>query len=158
MAKIQQSDFYKCLYIFGILTLSFISISCTSEVNRSIYCVSSKKCVTVLKKTNGEVQIVYGNYKNNKEPSNNFITVKNVQYATIILSPDQKLILDLENKAEILNNSFDKDSILMYKNSKVFNDSLFTYLDGKYRRYKEEVKYVSFDIKENYAMDKRTSQ
>ena len=156
MAKIQRSDLYRCLYIIGILTSCFIADSCTSQVDRSTYCISSNKCVTVLKKTDGEVQIVYGTYKGNKEPFNNFITVKNAQYATIILNPDQKLILDLEKKAEILNNSFDKDSILLYRNNIAVNDSLFTYLDGKYRRYKEGVKYVSFDIKENYAMDKRT--
>jgi hypothetical protein len=34
------------------------------------------------------------------------------------------------------------------------NDSLFTYFDGKYNRYKRNVNYISLFIQENYAIDK----
>ena len=41
-----------------------------------------------------------------------------------------------------------------YEDSGDIREIIDTYFDGKYRRYKKDVEYISLNMKENYATDK----
>lgn len=71
----------------------------------------------------------------------------------LISSNDGKLLIYIDENAIIIKQSSDK-LIELYKENKVLNDSLYTYFDGKYNRYKKEVDFISINIQENYATDK----
>ena len=147
--------------IFMILVLGFVFLfllvmnSCKSDGMRSFYCLSGNKCVTVLKSDNENIYIIYGMYKNREKPSDNYIKMSNNRYSNIhmILSKDGKLLIDIDKNATIVKQS-SNGLIELYKENKVLNDSLYTYFDGKYNRYKKEVDFISINIQENYATDK----
>lgn len=126
-----------------------------SDGVKSIYCLSDDKCVTVWKRTNGEVYIIFGEYKSKKVPSDNYVKMTNVMfnYIDVIFKQENKLLISLGDKADV-EQKFSNGLIELYKDNKAFNDSLYTYFDGRYRKYKENVDFISIDIKENYATDK----
>ena len=129
--------------------------SCKSDGVRSLYCLSKVKCVTVWELGNGDVYIIYGTYKSKKEPTDDYIKVLNSRYDNIhlILLKDDKLLIDVDKNARVIKQS--SNSLMgLYKDNKALNDSLYTYFDGKYNRYKKEVDYISVNIEENYATDK----
>lgn len=145
--------------IFVILILGFVFLliinSCKSDGVRSFYSLSKDKCVTVWKPGNGDVYIIYGTYRSRKKPTDDYVKVLNSRYDNIhlILSKDDKLLIDVDKNATVIKQS-SNSLIGLYKDNKVLNDSLYTYFDGKYNRYKKEVDYISVNIKENYATDK----
>lgn len=144
---------------FVILVLGFVFLliinSCKFDGVRSFYCLTKDKCVTVWKSGNGYVYIIYGTYTSRKKPTDDYVKVLNSRYDNIhlILSKDDKLLIDVDENATVIKQS--TNSLMgLYKDNKVLNDSLYTYFDGKYNRYKKEVDYISVNIKENYATDK----
>lgn len=140
--------------VLGIFVLMIISTLMSDGV-KSIYCLSDDKCVTVWKRTNGEVYIILGEYKGKKVPSDNYVKMTNVMfnYIDVIFKQENKLLISLGDKANVEQKS-SNGLIELYRDNKAFNDSLYTYFDGRYRKYKENVDFISIDIKENYATDK----
>lgn len=144
---------FVCLLIFA---------SCKSNGMRSFYCLSENKCVTVWKKGNNSAIIIRGKYESAKTPSDNYVKLINITntidwYASIIFTKDDKLLIDVINDNTKVISKSSKGIIELY-NNKTLNDSLYTFFDGKYRRYKNEVEYISIDIKENYITDKSDKQ
>lgn len=133
----------------------FIINSCKSDGVRSFYCLSTDKCITVWKPGDGYVFIVYGTYRSGKKPTDEYVRLTNTSYGyiSVILSKNNELLIDVEKNADIIHQS-SNGFIKLYRNSKELNDSIYTYLDGNYRRYKKEVDYINIDTKENYATDK----
>lgn len=142
------------ILVFGLI-LFFTIDSCKSDGARSVYCITKDKCITTWELGNGELLIVYGTYKGIKKPVDDYIKVINNRYDNIhlLISRDGKLLIDVDKNATVVKQS-SNDLIDLYKNNKTLNDSLYTYFDGKYTRYKKEVDYISLNIKENYATDK----
>jgi hypothetical protein len=64
------------------------------------------------------------------------------------------IIVNADDKSFTVNNFPKSIQIVRYDLNKKNNDSLFTYFDGKYNRYKRNVNYISLFIQENYAIDK----
>lgn len=59
----------------------------------------------------------------------------------------------MDNKTKIVNQSSNFSTIVNYDIDKAHNDSLFTYFDGEYHRYKKNIRFISIFVKENYATD-----
>ena len=140
--------------VLGIFVLMIINTLMSDGV-KSIYCISDDRCVTVWKRENGEVYIILGEYKGKKVPPDNYVKMTNVMfsYIDVIFKQENKLLISLGDKADIEEKS-SNGLIELYRDNKAFNDSLYTYFDGRYRKYKENVDFISIDIKENYATDK----
>lgn len=138
----------------GILALIFINTLKFDGV-KSIYCLSDDKCVTIWKRANQEVYIILGEYKGWKVPSDNYVKLANVKfrYLNVIFKQNNKLLVSFDEKADYEQKS-STGLIELYKDNKKFNDSLYTYLNGTYKMYNENVDLISIDIKENYAFDK----
>jgi hypothetical protein len=133
--------------------------SCKSNGVRSFYCLSEDKCITVWKKGNNSAFIILGKYDSAKTPSDNYVKLINITntvdwYSSVIFTKNGKLLIDVVDENTKVISQSSKGVIELYNNEKTLNDSLYTYFDGKYRRYNDEVDYISIDIKENYATDK----
>ena len=64
------------------------------------------------------------------------------------------MIVSVDDNSKIINQSSGQDKIVSYNINKAYYDSVFTYFDGKYRRYNKGLDYMSVFVKENYATDK----
>lgn len=144
----------KIVLIFTFI-FTFVLSSCKYFEVRSFYCLSDGKCVTVWKKGNNSIFIILGKYTSAKIPSDNYVKISNNRYDYIhlILSKEDKFLIDIDEKATVIKRS-SNNLIELYKNNKTLNDSLYTYFDGKYWRYKNHVEFISINIEENYATDK----
>lgn len=148
----------KSLIMF-ICILPLILSNCKSNGSKSFYCLSEDKCITVWKKGNNSAFIIRGKYDSAKTPSDDYVKLINITnavdwYASIIFTKDDKLLVDVvDDNTKVISKS-SKGVIELYNNKKTLNDSLYTYFDGKYRRYRNKVEYISIDIKENYITDK----
>lgn len=149
----------KILTISGIVVLGllfYLIISAlTADGVKSFYCLSDEKCVTVWKRTDGEIYIVPGKFESRKEPTDDYVKVLNSRFETIhlIFLQNGKLLIDLDENATVIKQNSNRN-IELYKDNKPLNDSLYTYFDGKYNRYKNEVDFISINIEKNYATDK----
>ncbi len=160
MAK-HQSEILEVMKRVIILTciLFLILSSCKSTGVRSFYCLSKDKCITVWETRDNSTFIILGKYNSSTTPSDDYIKLINITnavdwYASVIFTKDDKLLVDVvDDNTKVISQS-SKGTIELYNNIKTLNDSLYTYFDGNYRRYKNDVEYISIDIKENYATDK----
>jgi hypothetical protein len=147
--------------IFFIIGLFFFLIFYfyMNEGIKSYYCLSNGNCITVWKKTSKEVYIIYGKYNSTKKPSDDYVKLIDItnevdMYASVIFTKDDKLLIDvIDDSTKVISQS-SKGIIELYNNKKTLNDSLYTYFDGKYRKYKKEVEFLNISYKENYARDK----
>ncbi|MGP1500531.1 MAG: hypothetical protein ACTTJM_01930 [Bergeyella cardium] len=140
------------LIILGLITFLFVKLS--SDGFKKIYCISNK-CITVWKKSNGEVLIILEKYKSRKIPNDNYIKIHNINsdYIGVILLNDNRWLIDIEDNT-IIEKKSSNNLIELYNDNKILNDSLYTYFDGKYINYKDDVNFIIINIKENYAVDK----
>lgn len=133
--------------------------SCKSDGVRSFYCLSDNKCITIWKLESGEVLIVKGIYNESKEPINDYIRLVDVTnevdwYASAIFTKNNKLLIDVvDDNTKVISKS-SSGIIELYNDNRVVNDSLYTYHDGRYRKYKKNIDFININIKENYATDK----
>lgn len=148
--------------MFGF-ALFFTINSCKSDGARSFYCLSEDRCVTIWKTGNGDVLIVYGIYNDSKKPVDDYVKLVDITnevdwYASVIFTKDDKLLIDVVDDSTKVISQSSQGIIELYNSKKTLNDSLYTYFDGKYERYKKEVDYISVNIKENYATDKNNNK
>lgn len=140
--------------IFGIFVLTMFITPLMSNGLKFFYCLSDDKCITVWKRASGEVYIILGVYRGKKVPSDNYVKMKNIMfdYIDVIFKQEDKLIISFGEKVDIEQKS-SNGLIEIYRDNKTFNDSLYTYLDSSYRKFKKNVDFISINIKENYAID-----
>lgn len=149
----------KIFKITGIITLviviSIIINTLTTNGLKSFYCFSNKQCITIWKRDGGEVYVILGKYDSRKVPSDNYIKMTNVMfsYISVLRKQDNKLLFSISDNATVITQSTNSQ-IELYNDNKILNDSLYTYYDGQYQRYKKEVNFISINIEENYATDK----
>ena len=156
-----RSEILKVMKRLIILTyiLPLMLSSCKFNGVRSFYCLSEDKCITIWKTGSNSAFIILGKYNSAKKPSDDYIKLNDITnavdwYASVIFTKDDKLLIDVvDDNTKVISQS-SKGTIELYNNNKTLNDSLYTYFDGKYRRYKNDVEYISIDIKQNYATDK----
>jgi hypothetical protein len=140
--------------ISGIILFLFLILAFWAEQSRSFYCLSEGKCVTVWKRSGNKCYIILNKYYGIFKPNDNYIKTTNTAFVHIIWTDDNRLLIDIEDTAEIIQPSSDKALVIEhYSNDKILNDSLYTYFDGKYNRYNKRVNYISLHIKESYAID-----
>jgi hypothetical protein len=124
--------------------------------SRKFFCLDNGRCITVWKTYNGVCYIIPGKYYGILRPSSsNYIQTSNLSDADIIWQKDSSdMIVSIESNSKIINQSFTRDKILDYNSNKTYYDSVFTYYDGKYRRYNKGLDRMSIFIRDNYAIDK----
>lgn len=143
------------LKIVGVIAILIVVLSVWAEQSRSFYCLSEGKCITVWKRSGNKCYIVLNKYSGLFKPTDNYIKTTNTAFVDILWTDDNRLLIDTEDNAEIVQPSSDKNLIIeRYRDDKAMNDSLYTYFDGKYNRYDEGVNYIRLYIKENYATDR----
>jgi len=144
------------LLVFPVLFS--VASGCTSEGVRSFYCLPNNKCVTIWKTESKKALIILGKYEDSKRPSDNYVELFDITnmvdwYADVIFVSGDSLIVDVGNNGKVICHSSQRN-VRLFSDNKTLNDSLFTYFDGKYRKYKNHIEYLSINIKENYATDK----
>ena len=138
------------LFLFFLVVLLFVFL--IIDQHREVYCISEDKCVTVWKRIGGTCYIVPYKYYGIFKPINNYIVTTNSSNIGIIWKNSKEVIAQIDEESTIINDSNDDIKILNYKaNNKVY-DSLYTYKDGHYLKYKKDVQYISISILENYVM------
>lgn len=141
------------LKIIGVILLLIVVSLVWFDQSRSFYCLSDGRCITVWKRLGNKCYIVPGKCYEIFKPTDDYIQTTNTGYVDVILVNDKKLLINIEDNAEIVQQS-SNSLIELYRDNKTLNDSLNTYFDGRYRQYKKEVDFISINIKENYATDK----
>ncbi|WP_430613554.1 hypothetical protein [Flavobacterium sp. JP2137] len=132
-----------------------------SDGIRIFYCLSDRECITVWKKTNGEVYIIPEKYEDNNEPRVSHIKTTNKQFLTLYFSkelPMKIIIRDEGNlgsnqKGYAIENKVKGEWELLeysdrYKNILYKSDAI------KFKDVKSTTKYLIINIEENYALDK----
>ena len=140
------------LYLTVIIVLTLIWYG----ESRKFFCLDKGRCVTVWKTYNDVCYIIPGKYYGLLKPSSaNYIQTTNLSDVDIIWQRGSSgMIVSVDDNSKIINQSSEQDKIVNYNIHKMYYDSLFTYFDGKYRRYNKGLDYMSIFIKENYATDK----
>jgi len=127
------------------------------DQKRSFYCLSNNRCVTVWKRLGNKCYVIPGKYYGIFEPTDDYVKTTNTNSITIIWLDDNSWLIDANKNVEIFNDSTNSALIQLYNNKTSYNDSLYTYFDGKYQKYKRNVNFISIDIKENYVLDKSSN-
>jgi len=138
------------LSLFAILlTIVWIGES------RSFFCIGDGMCVTVWKTYGGTCYVVPGKYYGLTKPvSRNHIRTTNASGLDIIWPNDSKnIVVDINDSNSLIINDSKGVFIIDYSSKRDYFNSLFTYFDGKYHRYKKDVAYISLSIPENVAVD-----
>lgn len=152
-----------CL-LAGVILLGVLICFSTDRGVRNTYCLSDNKCITVWKRTEGEVYIIPGRYESNNIPTISHIRTINKQFLTLYFSSEN----ELSNKIIV------RDEGNLESNQKRFtieNDvtgewEFFEYSDSlksilyepgaiKFKDVKLSTDYIIINVEENYAMDKR---
>jgi len=136
-----------------VILILIVSVFVWLDQSRHFYCLSDKQCFTVWKRLGNKCYIIPGKYFGIFRPSHYIETTNNI-YVDVIRRGDTSLLVNTGKNIEILDQSIHTQLIDWYGNDRVRNDSLYTFFDGKYRRYKKEVEYIGVNIEENYAVDK----
>lgn len=124
------------------------------DQSRSIYCLTSEKCITVWKRLGGKCYIIPEKYFGRKRPAGAYIKTTNTNRLHVIWQNENSILVT--SKEDIIYvQSTSKMRIKLYQENKEVYDSLYTFLDGSYRKYKEEVNFLSIDVKENYVRNNK---
>lgn len=157
----------KMLKISGIIVLGIVLYSMMQALKsdgiKSYYCLSDAKCVTVWKRTNGEVYIIPGRYEANNKPTVSHIRTINKQFITLYFSKEKelsyKIIVRDEGNLEsnqkrytIENDVKGKWEFLEYSN--IYKSILYEPNAIKFKDVKTSTDYLTINIQENYATDK----
>jgi len=153
--------------IFVILILGFVFLliinSCKSDGMKSFYCLSDEKCVTVWKRTDGEVYIIPGKYESNNKPTVSNIRTINKQFLTLYFSNEKelsyKIIVRDEGNLESNQNRYTikndvKREWVFLEYSESYKSILYEPNAIKFKDVKASTDYLTINIQENYATDK----
>ena len=153
--------------IFVILILGFVFLliinSCKSDGMKSFYCLSDEKCVTVWKRTDGEVYIIPGKYESNNKPTVSYIRTINKQFLTLYFSNEKelsyKIIVRDEGNLESNQNRYTikndvKREWVFLEYSESYKSILYEPNAIKFKDVKASTDYLTINIQENYATDK----
>ncbi len=142
----------KVLWFASVLVIIFAGVLFYYKQSRDFYCLSEDKCVTVWKRPGGTCYVIPGKYYGVTRPSNDYVETANSSSMDIIWGDRPSTIIVVKDEeARILNNSKDKLLIIDHNANRTKYDSIYTYFDGQYRRYKKSTAFISLFIKENYA-------
>lgn len=131
------------LVIFVLIIINTLM----SDGVKTIYCLSDDKCVTVWKRTNGEVYIIYGEYKGKKVPSDNYLKTSYKNAITIIVdnSSIYSYIIFNNYGGEVSIETSDYNiKYYDYEQREAFIKDY--YID---ERIKSSLRYLTINIKEN---------
>lgn len=137
------------ILIFGLIFFLTVD-SCISDGVRSFYCLSEDKCITVWKRTDGEVYIIFGEYKEKKVPKDNYIRTSYDNALTIIV--DESSSYDY-----IISNDYGKKLLIKssnYKTKYYEYGQKETFINDYYinRQIKKGLQYLQIDIKESLVV------
>jgi hypothetical protein len=145
-------------FLIAIITLVIIFFIIVYLYNwdqsRSIYCLTPEKCITVWKRLGGKCFIIPEKYFGRKRPTGAYIKTTNTDRLDVIWKNDNSILVNSKENAIYLQ-STSKMRIKLYQEDKDVYDSLYTFLDGSYRKYREGVNFLSVDVKENYVRDNK---
>jgi hypothetical protein len=124
--------------------------------SRKFFYLEDGRCITVWKTYNNICYVLPGKYYGLIKPSvHNYIKTNNINNLDIIWTKNNdSLIVNFENNDASIFNSGKGVKIVNYTLNQKYNDSAFTYVDRGYRRYRNQVDYMSIFLKDNYAIDK----
>jgi len=157
----------RMLKISTVIILGFLLFTIIYTLNsrgiKSYYCLSNGKCVTVWKRTNGEVYIIPGKYGSNNKPTVSHIRTINKQFVTLYFSNEIELSykiivrdegnLESSQKGYTIENDIKGEwEILEFSDS--YKSILYEPNAIKFKDVKESTNYLTINIQENYATDK----
>jgi hypothetical protein len=123
--------------------------------SRSFYNAWGDQYFTVWKTLDNRCYIIPGKYYGFFAPNDGFVLVSGAAHLDIVLLKKRHiLIAQCLGEMKINPSRENKITIENYNLKKKLNDSLLTYSDGRYMRYKKKTTYISLFINENYAVDK----
>jgi hypothetical protein len=140
--------------MIGFVILLTVIVLVWMDQARSVYCLQGGRCITVWKRLGNKCYVIANRYSGMFRPIDNYIETTNTEFVTIIWANENRLLIDVDDKAQIVSMCSGENQIERYSNSKVLNDSLYTYLDEGYRKYKKEVDFLNIDIRASYATDR----
>jgi hypothetical protein len=141
----------KILIATILVSISFaIVLMYNLDQSRSIYCLSSEKCITVWKRLGGKCYIIPEKYYGRKSPTGAYLKTSNTDVLHVIWQEDNSILVTSSEEL-IYTQSTSEMKIKLYEKNKAVYDSLFTWQNGNYRKYKKGVSYLSIDVEENYV-------
>lgn len=138
-----------------VLILLFITI--IVDQYRKIYCISDNKCITVWKRIGGTCYIAPYKYYGIFKPRDCYVITTNSSNIDVIWKNEKEIIVQIDENSSIVSNSNEKIKILDYEANNEIYDSIFTYKEGHYLKYKKNVQFISISILENYGMSSNGS-
>lgn len=162
--NISRKNIKKMLLIVGIILLGVIICFSKDRGVRNIYCFSDNKCITVWKRAEGEVYIIPGRYESNIKPNVSHIRTINKQFLTLYFSSEKeflgKIIIRDEGNLESNQKKYSIENEVageweFFEYSDSLNSILYEPNAIKFKDVKASTDYLTINIYENYAMDKR---
>ncbi len=148
----------KLIKYTGVFILFMAIILIIWDQKRSFYCLSDSQCITVWKRFGNKCYIIPGKYYGIFKPSSSYVKTTNMNSVTVIWKNNNSLLIDAKKNVEAINKFSDSISIELYSKERNKNDSLYTYIENHYRKYKLKTTYLSINIEENYITDKNKGQ
>ncbi len=139
-------------FIFYFSSVLFLLVLLVDQ-KRKVHCISDNKCVTVWKRIGGTCYVMPYKYYGLFRPRDCYIITTNSSDIGFIWKNKKEIIVHVDEEATIVDNSTKKIKILDYEANYEIYDSIFTYKDGYYRRYKKNVQRIGISILENYCVN-----
>jgi len=148
---------HKSMIIMDIFITILTIVMVYWNQSRSFYCLSEERCVTVWKRIGGYCYIIPGKYYGIFEPKDNYVKTDNlVESLTIIFTNDNRLVIYILPiyYSKFVSDYSDKGLKMIedYQSNKTINDSIYTYFNGEYNVYKDNVNFICLYIKENRVL------
>ena len=122
---------------------------------RNFYPIGKKGFITVWKTYDNTCYIIPGKYYGLIKPiSINYIKTTNRSDLDIIWNSDSSILVGSTEKMEIVEKDNNGIKIIDYDANESHNDSLYTYVDRNYRKFKNSTEFISVYLPDNYAWDK----
>lgn len=125
--------------------------------SRKFYCTTEGKCITVWKTFVNTCFIIPEKYYGVLPPSSSsYVKTVNTNNISVIWpSMNNNLIFNATDSSFTIRNFPNSINIINYIDQKNYYDSIFLIKDGHYSKFKEEVDFISVDIKENYSISEK---
>lgn len=147
MNKMKSSVARFALFIAALI----VALAMWIGQRRKFYCVSAGKCVTIWKTYNNRSYIVPGKYYGVVEPSRSHVVATNVSSIALIWPLDPTSIIFDGGPECVIKNALGGVQLVDYRLNERVNDSLYTFSDGPYTRYRPELVFLTVDIEEGFT-------